>query len=204
MRWLHIVTFLVLPLWSSGLVKIFGDSILADNTPIQGDLETFAPRAQIQNFAKIGAGMRDGWVESIPSIYSRNSDPVPSTVILDGGGNDVNAVRQDCLEMTPKCNETIDAVVGMVDDLMKTMKIDGVRDIVYVGFYYIQGFEAAVDYGNERIRSICLPPQHCYFVDLRSTPVTVGWDGMHPVEASYHDISREIWGTVVKHNVSFA
>lgn len=182
---------------------MYGDSILAANTPIQTDLEKLAPNATIQNFAKIGAGMRDGWVESIPSIYAQNKDPVPTTVVFDGGPNDVNAVRQDCLEMTPKCIETIDAVVGLIHELIKNMQQDGVVDILYVGFFYIQGFEAAVDYGNHKVASICHPSQHCYFVDLRPIPITVGWDGMHPVESSYHDISREIWKTATKYNVSF-
>jgi hypothetical protein len=183
---------------------MYGDSILASNTPVQSDLERMAPFAKIQNFAKIGAGMRDGWVESIPSIYAKNKDPVPTTVIVDGGGNDVNSVRQDCLQMTPKCSETIDDVVDLIDALMHNMKKDNVTNIVYVGFFYIEGFEKAVDYGNNKVASICDPSKHCYFVDLRPLSITVGWDGMHPVESSYHDISKEIWKTMLKYNISLA
>jgi hypothetical protein len=184
-------------------LAIFGDSILADNTPISTDLQKFAPSVRIQNFAKIGAGMKDGWIESIPSIYAGNSKPVPSTVLLDGGGNDVNSVRQDCMEMTQACTETIDTVVDLVQDLMQRMNEDGVGDIVYVGFFYIKGFEAADDYGNDHVKSVCRSQKRCHFVDLRSTNVEVGWDGMHPVESSYHDISRKIWGTIVQYNISF-
>lgn len=199
MRWFHILAWLATP--ASALVSMYGDSILASNTPIQRDLETFG-HIQIRNFAKIGAGMRDGWVQSIPSLYEENKDPVPNTIILDGGGNDVNAVRQDCLEMTQTCNDTIAQIADLVDSLMRQMKRDGVRNIVYVGFYYVNGFERAVDHGNEKIQTFCSWANHCYFVDLRPVPVRVGWDGMHPVETSYHDISREIWQTMVQHNVS--
>lgn len=106
--------------------------------------------------------------------------------------------------MTPKCSETIDAVVDLIDALMHDMKKDNVTNIVYVGFFYIEGFEKAVDYGNDKVASIRDRSNHCYFVDLRPVPITVGWDGMHPVESSYHDISKEIWKTVLKYNISLA
>ena len=188
---------------SSALVNIYGDSILAENTPIQGDLQSFAPAAKIQNFAKIGAGMRDGWVQSIPSIYQEHKEPIPITAILDGGGNDVNSVRQECVDMTPICNETILHVVDVTKDLIRAMIQDGVKNVVYVGFFYIKGFEKAVDLGNDSIKQFCQSNPHCYFVDLRSLPVQVGWDGMHPVEYSYHDISARIWKTVQENQVPF-
>ena len=182
-------------------VHMYGDSILASNTPVQQDLETFG-HVEIQNFAKIGAGMRDGWVESIPSVYVQNKDLVaPDTIILNGGGNDINSVRRDCLDMTQTCNNTIDQVVAVIDSLMQDMKRDGVGDIVYVGFFNLCGFERAVDSGNDKIQDVCSRTSHCYFVDLRVVPIVVGWDGMHPIEASYHDISHEIWKTMVKHNI---
>jgi hypothetical protein len=203
MHYLNFFVFCLVMGPSQALVKIFGDSILASNTPVQHDLEAFAAPVVVQNFAKIGAGMRDGWVEAIPSIYAANMDPVPTAIILDGGGNDVNAVRQDCAAMTSNCNKTIDVVVDLIQTLMQSMKDDGVRNIVYVGFYYIKGFEAAVDYGNEKIQTICSRMQCCYFVDLRTTQVEVGWDGMHPVESSYHAIANRIWEIVQENNVPF-
>ena len=148
--------------------------------------------------------MREGWVESIPSIYTQNREPVPSVVILDGGGNDVNAVRQDCRDMTPKCTETIDKVASMIADLVADMHADGVRHVMYVGFFYLEGFEQAVDYGNALVAARCRPSDGCYFVDLRNLTVEVGWDGMHPVESSYHDIAKTIWKTKLRYDVPFA
>lgn len=202
MRWISLFTLVFMPLSSTALVKMFGDSILADNTPIQRDLETLAPGVTIENFAKIGAGMRDGWVQSIPSIYAVNRDHVPSTILFDGGGNDVNAVRQECLAMTPNCNQTIDSVTFLIRNLIREMRIDGVRDIVYVGFYYIPGFRAAVDYAYGNIQSVCRASQRCHVVDLRTVNVELGWDGMHPVQSSYHDIANKIWDTMRSSNVS--
>lgn len=138
MRWISPFTILSLPFWASAsasasasaptLVHIFGDSILADNTPIQVDLQKYAPAAQFENFAKIGAGMRDGWAESIPSIYNIHKTPVPDVVILDGGGNDVNSVRQKCLAFSQTCKDTIDDVVTKVENLLGQMRDDGAAD----------------------------------------------------------------------------
>jgi hypothetical protein len=189
---------------ASALVNIFGDSILADNTPIQSDLETLAPTATFENYARIGAGMRDGWIESIPTIYSKNREPMPSVIILDGGGNDVNAVRQDCLAMTSVCKDTIDKVAAMTSNLLENMREDGVPYVMYVGFYYIQGFEKVVDYSYDRVAPRCLPADGCYLVDLRNVTIQVGWDGMHPVTASYHDIAQTIWTTKLRYDVPFA
>lgn len=172
---------------------IIGDSILASNTPIQKDLETLSGHS-IQNYAKIGAGVQKGWVISIPEQYAsyRGTD-VPTTVLMDGGGNDVNGFRYDCEAFNDRCREGIDRVVHLLDDLFQTMKRDGVKHILYVGFYYVGRLKNAVDYGIQQVQKVCRPGTGCYVVDLRNITVQVGWDGMHPITDSYHDIAQEIW-----------
>lgn len=90
---------------ATALVPMFGDSLLADNTPVKAHLAALAPNVTLENFARIGAGMRDGWEEAILATYRahRRRPPLPpaTTIILDGGGNDVNSVRQDCTGPAP-------------------------------------------------------------------------------------------------------
>lgn len=51
----------------------------------------------IENQAVIGASLHEGWVPSIPTEYGWVSKtPVPDTIIMDGGGNDVISVKEDC------------------------------------------------------------------------------------------------------------
>jgi len=196
--------WLLLWMWpSSALVNMYGDSILAKDAPIQHDLQSFAPDATIQNFAKVGAGMRDGWVQSIPSIYHENKAPIPVTVILDGGGNDINAIRQECVNMSIKCRETILDVVQVTTELMDAMIEDGVQHVIYLGLFYVDNLEKAVDFGNDRIKKYCHTIPQCHFVDLRCLSVQLGWDGMHPTRSSYHDISATIWDIVQQHRVPF-
>lgn len=174
---------------------IVGDSILASNTPIQKDLETWSGHP-LRNYAKIGAGVQKGWVISIPEQYETyRGTIVPTTVLMDGGGNDVNGVRYDCGAYNDRCRSTIDNVLQLLHNLFQRMKADGVKHIIYLGFYYVGGLNKAVDYGVEGVRKICQPSSGCYVVDLRNLTVQVGWDGMHPVTTSYHDIAQEIWKT---------
>lgn len=212
-RYVCVTLALALALPAQALVQIFGDSLLADNTPVQAHLAALAPNATLENFARIGAGMRDGWVEAIPAIYeaNRRRPPLPpaTTIVLDGGGNDVNSVRQDCVggpgeSLTQACADTLDAVAALVHGLVRQMREDGTKHVLYMGFFYLKGFEAAVDYGNERVLDFCQPSNHCFFVDLRNVTVSVGWDGMHPTPESYHDIAQAIWDTKLRYDVPFA
>jgi lysophospholipase L1-like esterase len=191
--------------------QIFGDSILVSDSPIQSDLEKLSG-IHIKNYATVGAGMKDGWVKSIPSQYFENKETygVPLTIIMDGGGNDVNSVRSECQQFSEACRNTIDDVVTILQQLWKQMASDGVAHILYVGMYYISGFRQAVDYGAEEIQRACHDHDislgknlTCYFVDLRNVSIQVGWDGMHPMTQGYHDIASEIWKVKEEHNVPF-
>lgn len=186
----------------SAETAVFGDSILASNTPIVGDLETWSG-VRIRNHATIGAGYQPGWVESIPQEYERHRDPIPSTVILDGGGNDINSIRNECLAFSMVCVDTIDRVIGIIKELMSKMRTDGVQSILYSGFYHIPGFDKTIDYAVLRLQEVCRPEDACYFVDLRNVTVHLGWDGMHPVTESYHDIAKRIWETATNYNITF-
>ena len=185
---------------SSSQTKIFGDSILASNTPIVGDFEKWS-NVSIEDYATIGSSLQEGWKISIPAQYEQNRDPVPQTILMDGGGNDVNSIRSECQVLSESCVAMIDRILVILHDLLKTMREDGVEYILYSGFYYIPGLERVVDYGSDEIKKVCLVEQRCYFTDLRNLTVQVGWDGMHPVESSYHDIAKELWKTKVHYNI---
>jgi len=180
---------------------VFGDSILASESPIVKDLETWSG-VEMENYAKVGSSLQDGWVISIPQQYREHRDPVPKTIFLDGGGNDVNSVRSECQAFSEACVNTVDKVVVLVDHLLTDMREDGVENVIYSGFYHIPGFEKVIDYGTEELKKVCVVEKGCYFTDLRNVTVSLGWDGMHPVTESYHDIAKEIWKTKEHYNVS--
>jgi len=185
-----------------GKVKIFGDSILASNTPIQNDLETLSGE-KMDNHASIGSGLRDGWIASIPFYYDLYKYPIANTVIMDGGGNDVNGFRNDCIAFNENCRKQLDGLVDILDGLFKQMKEDGVKNIIYVGFYYIGRLNNAIDYGMGQLYKKCLPKNNCYIVDLRNATIPLGWDGLHPNVNGYHTIASQIWHTKESLHIPF-
>ena len=64
------------------------------NDAVKNALEGYLDhKVEIENFAVGGASLHDGWVQSIPDKYaSISKDPVPMTIIMDGGGNDVGGL----------------------------------------------------------------------------------------------------------------
>lgn len=180
---------------------MIGDSILASNTPVQDMLQTFSETVFF-NTATIGSSIQDGWKISIPSQYMQYRTDDVTTIIMDGGGNDVNSQRSECERFSSGCIEMIDRIVVILQNLFDTMRRDGVHSILYCGFYYIPGLERAVDYGTEEIKKVCIAEEGCYFTDLRNLTVSLGWDGMHPVENSFRDIAIELWKTKVAYNIT--
>lgn len=79
------------------------------NNAVKGHLEAYTDnKVTIENTAQIGASFHDGWVPSIPSQYGWISKtPVPITAIVDGGGNDVMSVKDDCLQFNDHCKQQV-------------------------------------------------------------------------------------------------
>lgn len=200
MKFFGLLNLLCLFQISYSTTKMFGDSILASNTPIQTDLERYG-QIVIDNYARIGAGLQPGWVISIPEQYQQNKYPIPSTIIVDGGGNDVNGFKYDCEAFNDNCRNSIDRLVVILKDLFETMRKDGVENIIYIGFYYLGRLNNSIDYATDKIQQVCKPTDHCYHIDLRNITVHTGWDGVHPVTSSYHDIATEIWKRKVHYNI---
>lgn len=169
---------------------MIGDSILASDQHIQRWIEAHVHHS-IENYAVIGASLHEGWVASIPEQYaSVNKTPPIDVVILDGGGNDVMSHRNDCEAFDDACRLAIDEACDLAAHLMGQMKTDGIKHILYVGFYQIPGLEPVAEYGTEKLKEIC--QGSCIFVDLFNVTIPLAWDGMHPSDQGYDTIASEI------------
>jgi hypothetical protein len=81
------------------LEVLIGDSILASRDILGGlgaineYLNEF-PGQELNNYAKIGSSLHGGQVKSVPQLYqdmrTKTAPAVPSTIVLNGGGNDVS------------------------------------------------------------------------------------------------------------------
>lgn len=194
------ILFLIAPVLA--LNNIYGDSILSSTTPIEKDLSKLY-NTSFNNYATIGSGMQSGWVDSIPQQYLQHKSVIPTNVIMDGGGNDVFSIRLDCMMFNDICRSNIDHICTLAGDLINYMKKDGVKNIIYVGFYYNSDLNKAIDYGSNKLSKICLIKNQCYFVDLRNISVPTSWDGIHPTEEGYHLISKSIQNSIKNHHIHF-
>lgn len=182
-------------------------------SPLSKDLETWAGHS-IENHALVGASLEEGWVKSIPQQYRElNKVPTITTLIMDGGGNDIISHRSDCEGYNQKCVSTIDQCVDLASQIFVEAGKDGITSILYLGFYYLSGLTQAVDEGNTRMGALCHNQTNisCYFIDPRynettktglKTPEMLGPDGLHPNEKGYEILARMIWEKAQEYNVT--
>jgi hypothetical protein len=180
-------------------------------SPLSQSLEEWSDHP-IENHARVGASLEDGWIQSIPSQYDRlNKDPPITTLILDGGGNDVISHRQDCEAFNSQCTDMIDRCVIIAENLFQECHHDNVTNIIWLGPYYVSGVEQAVDYATSRLGERCRASGRCYFVDSRYDPTTgmglktpemLGGDGIHPTQEGYVQLARMIWNVTISNNIT--
>jgi len=204
---------------------IIGDSMFAES-PIKNYLEEDTG-AIIENYALVGASLQKGWVKSIPDQYEDIKHLNPSTIIMDGGGNDVMSNLYACQRFNDNCRNMIDHVSLIARDLMINMTNNGVKYIVYLGFYYVKGVNKAIDYGSQKLIEVCNNITNnfnttldttlntnlrgnsntssnygCYFTDPRNLSIPVGWDGLHPTVEGYQMLSQSIYNTIISNNIT--
>ena len=68
-----------------------------------------------------------------------------------GGGNDVFSIRDDCIKFNDACKYQIDSAMEIAGTLLNRMKTDGVKHVIYLGFYQINRFEQVAEYGSEGV-----------------------------------------------------
>ena len=171
---------------------LVGDSILAGRDALWGlgainkYLNEFSGQ-KLDNYAKIGSSLHEGWVTSVPQLYTdmrtKTAPQVPTTIVLNGGGNDVISVRDDCWAFNDKCRLQIDSAMEIAEKLILRMHDDGVQHIIYLGFYYAFNMTQAADYGTESLKRVCgAAAIDSHVEDERTLDIVVGWDPMHPGE----------------------
>lgn len=182
---------------------VIGDSMFVGGSTIVRHLSEWSGH-DLTNRAVVGAGMRNGWVASIPSQYYGYT-PTPRTVLMDGGGNDVFSIQDQCSIFSDECRTVLDEVSHIFTDLMAAMGQGGVEDVLFLGPYYVRdSLKRAIDYGVEKMKVECtnttLPA--CYFVDIRNLTFPLGWDNVHPTEEGYLEMATAIWDTSLDNNIS--
>jgi len=195
---------------------IIGDSMFWSGMPFFGGqpsplskwLETWSGH-NIENHALVGASLEDGWIKSIHTQFLElDNTPKITTLIMDGGGNDVISHRKDCEYFNTECLKVINNSLSIANDILNNADVD---NIIYLGFYYLSGLKVAADYADSKVRTMCKSVPNCYFVDPRYnetsgtgllTPQMLGNDLVHPNEEGYKLLAQMIWNTTIKYNIT--
>lgn len=195
-----LLRFLFLPV-VLGKTVIIGDSLFAGGSNIPSLLSQWSG-SHIENYAQVGASLVDGWVLSIPKQYNsiENKSNI-STLIMDGGGNDVFSLRRDCYLFNQKCKDQIQRSIHTLETFLQNNI--SAKNIIYLGFYYARGMNQAIDVGMDLLSSVCKEDHEipCFLIDPRNFSLPLGWDGVHPTNEGYQRLAMAIWDTALLHDI---
>jgi len=149
----------------------------------------------------------------IPQQYANenNSDGHVTTVIMDGGGNDVLLGQRSCIDReappaNQDCVKTITAAMAAAKTLLAKMADDGVENVVYFFYPHLPGgglggnkelSNKTLDYAIPLVKQTCEEaPLNCVFVDSRGlfgdAPEDFQ-DGIHPIVENNNKIAGAVW-----------
>lgn len=204
---MKIILFFLYPLTVFSRTIIIGDSMFWSGMPffrgqpsvLSTTLENLANHP-IENYALVGASLHDGYVKSIPQqYYDINKIPTITTLIMDGGGNDVISHKDSCLSFNNECIDLINSSNNIVKNILSDARKNNISNIIYLGFYYLPGLEKAVSYGNRLISDSC--KDNCHFVNPTYNSTTgigldtskfLSYDGIHPTDDGFRILANMI------------
>jgi len=176
-------------------VLIVGDSYFpAAGSEIPNELRRLAGGAAYRDVSVGGTKMA-----AIAASYTRNKNPPPKVVIMDGGGNDI-LQNPGC---SPGCAEEVQAVTD-ARNFFKTMATDGsVEAVVFIFYYDMPVIKAGLDWMRPKMAAECAAsPVPCFFAD--NQPLFAGMDasayttdGIHPNKAAADKIAKQVWDIMV-------
>ena len=132
---------------------------------------------------------------------------------MNGGGNDVlQGNIGACREFNRSCQRAIEGALAQGEELFKTMEADGVKDVVYLGYYYTKGLIAggldeALDYAMVKISELCEDSMYinCVVVDPRSAfkgrTGLITLDGIHPSTRGSNILADLIWEKMIDYDI---
>jgi len=199
-----IFIFIVGNMAKAGEIKIYGDSVFAKSGAIAEEFQ------RISNHSVISHAVNGAVMSDIRDQYHGNKHENITTVIMDGGGNDVlQRSALDCLTINSRCIEAVDNALGVMEQTLEEMAEDGLRTVVWVGYYrpifIARGLRGAVDYAVPFMKDVCEKASiECIMIDPREVfkdRWLVTYDGIHPTRKGSRLLAEMIWETFKDHGI---
>jgi lysophospholipase L1-like esterase len=201
-------------------VVMLGDSIFALSDQEARFLEDLSGDTYRKYYIS-GAQMVGGLIKTIPQQYEDAlADGPVRTVILDGGGNDILiGANRVCRaeyggELSDACYDVMEEVLDASDKNFRRMVADGVKNVVFQGYYYVrneqlwQVTDVFQDMGIQLANELDaeFPDVKIVYVDPRPY-FTQGdtshlWaDGIHPTRAAAKTLANLVWEAMVDNDI---
>ncbi|QJD57972.1 SGNH/GDSL hydrolase family protein [Pseudomonas sp. gcc21] len=160
------------PVSGTADTMIIGDSVFA----LSGDIKEYLEDdlgEPITSHARSGCQMIGGNLicsrrYAIPEQYDNASKRGIKTVIMNGGGNDIQL--NDCSPSLEKCMPLLQDLEDEIASLAQQMQADGIEEIIFLGYYNAKGSAAAMREINEysmNYKARTYPGLGITFVDVR-------------------------------------
>ncbi|MDA8140145.1 MAG: SGNH/GDSL hydrolase family protein [Desulfobacteraceae bacterium] len=181
-------------------VVMLGDSIFALSGEIANELRRLSGQTY-RSYYVSGAEMEGGTVTPIPTQYTqaRNADRNIRTIIMDGCGNDIQiGASSQCTSgsVTTACKNALQPALTAADNLFKQMRADGVKNIVYMNYFYIMNANSkpAFNWMHDEMAKV-VQKYNGLIVDPMPymKDSYIGPDRIHPTTAGSQMLANLIW-----------
>ncbi len=191
-------------------VVMLGDSIFALSGEIANELQRLSGE-KYRAYYVSGAEFEGSYISDIPDQYDEAvaADSTIRTVIMDGGGNDVQigaSVYCSGSTVSTLCKSRLSSALSTADALFKEMRAKGVTNIVYLKYFYIKDTskQPAFLYMAAEMEKIALK-YNCIIVDpmaiFNAHPEYIGDDDIHPTAEGSQVLANLIWDAMEANNI---
>lgn len=190
-------------------IVLLGDSIFAMTGEIKNELQRLSGE-QFRSYCVGGAELENSRISNIPDQYDQaiSTNSAIKTIILDGGGNDVQggagSVCRSSTGVSAACKNALQAPLNVADELFAEMRADGVQNIIYMNYFYIQNAnkKPAFDWMHDQME-ILAKRHNCIIVDPMPymNPSYIGPDNMHPNTEGSRMLAGLIWDAMQENNI---
>jgi hypothetical protein len=201
-------------------VVMLGDSIFALTDQEAMFLEELSGESYRKYYVS-GAQMVGGFMKNVKRQYDEAiADGPIRTVILDGGGNDILiGANKTCRvdygdELSDECYAVMDTVLKECEKDMREMVADGIKNVVYQGYYYVryeqlwQVTDVFQEKGIQLVEELSAeyPDIKIVYVDPRphfkqGDTSHLLFDGIHPNCEGSQKLANLLWEAMVKNDI---